>query len=143
MAEPDNLTVEILRDIRDEVRTTNARIDSLRVETTGLIAETNQRLDDIRAESNERLERLNEGQIRLATGLADLRGEVGNLRGEVGDLRGEVGNLRGEVGDLRGEVVRQGDRLENAILTGGQLIRGLTQRVERLEAHTGLEPPSV
>lgn len=136
MAEPDNLTVEILRDIRDEARTTNARIDSLRVETTGLIAETNQRLDDLRAESNERLERLNEGQIRLATGLADLRGEVGNLRGEVG-------NLRGEVGDLRGEVVRQGDRLENAILTGGQLIRGLTQRVERLEAHTGLEPPSV
>ena len=121
----DELTVAILREIRDEIRATNARVDV----------------------SNERLDKLAEGQIRIATEVAELRGEVcglreevGGLRGEVGDLRGEVGGLRGEVGGLRGEVRKQGDRLENAILTGGQMFREFRFRLDRLERHVGLEP---
>ena len=131
----DELTVAILTEIRDEVRSTNVRVDR-----------TNERLDVLSSLpdqvrlTNERLDRLAEGQIRIATEVAGLRGEVAGLRGEVVDLRGEVVDLRGEVGRLGGEVSTQGARLENAILTGGQMMVELRGRVERLEHHVGLEP---
>ena len=124
----DELTVAILTEIRDEVRSTNVRVDR-----------TNERLDVLSSLpdqvrlTNERLDRLAEGQIRIATEVAGLRGEVAGLRGEVVDLRGEVGRLGGEVST-------QGARLENAILTGGQMMVELRGRVERLEHHVGLEP---
>ena len=34
----------------------------------------------------------------------------------------------------------QGERLENAMLTGGQVYQGLRMRLERIEKHVGLEP---
>jgi predicted nucleic acid-binding Zn-ribbon protein len=126
VAETGELTLRVLREIRDELVGTNQRVDRLREDTTREIGQ-------LRTETTRRLDHLAEGQVRLAT-------EVAGLRGEVGELRGEVGELRGEVGGLRGEVRRQGDRLENALLTGGQALQGLRQRIERLEEHTGLEP---
>ena len=96
----DDLTVAILREIRDDIR-----------DIKGDVRAVNVRVDA----TNERLDRLAEGQIRIAT---------------------EVAELRGEVGDLRGVVTQQGDRLENAIETGGQFVAALRGRVER---HVGLE----
>ena len=47
MAEAENLTVQILREIRDELKGTNARID----QTNARLDQTNERLD----QTNERL----------------------------------------------------------------------------------------
>jgi hypothetical protein len=57
--EPTDLTIEILKDIRDGVRGTNTRIDA----TNARIDETNARLDA----------RIDETNVRLDTGLAGLR----------------------------------------------------------------------
>lgn len=111
VSEPENLSVVILKQIREEIVGTNRRVDALR-------AESKQQVDTLRAEVTQRLDHLTEGQVRLAT---------------------DVAGLRGEVHDLRGEVTRQGDRLENAISTGGSVIRDLRDRVERLERHTGID----
>jgi len=63
-----NLTVSILREILDEVRKTNQRLD-----------QTNERLD----QTNERLERLErrqtETEVRLATELVAVASAVGEL----------------------------------------------------------------
>ena len=125
MSEPENLSVVILKQIREEIVGTNRRVDALR-------AESKQQVDTLRVEVTQRLDHLTEGQVRLAT-------EVAGLRGDVHDLRGEVHDLRDEVHDLRDEVTRQGDRLENTISTGGSVIRDLRDRVERLERHTGID----
>lgn len=69
MEEPIPLTVTLLREIRDEIRSTNVRLDS-----------TNERLDA----TNERLERLETRQVasevRLATELVAVVGAVRELR---------------------------------------------------------------
>jgi hypothetical protein len=71
-----DVTVEVLRSIRDEITglraDTNARFAELRTETNASIAQTNARLDF-----------LADGQVRLATEVAGLRGEVHDLRGVV------------------------------------------------------------
>ncbi|MBI2378588.1 MAG: hypothetical protein HYV07_31605 [Deltaproteobacteria bacterium] len=63
--EPTDLTIQILTSIRDEIRTTNTRIDSLR-------SETNERLDALGR-------RLVESEIRTATAITELAGTVQEL----------------------------------------------------------------
>jgi predicted nucleic acid-binding Zn-ribbon protein len=66
--ESNDLTIEILKGIREETHKTNERLDELRTEVrTGLAS--------VRGE------------------VAHLRADVGDLRTEVGDLRGDVGAL--------------------------------------------------
>lgn len=125
VSEPENLSVVMLKQIREEIVGTNRRVDALR-------AESKQQVDTLRVEVTQRLDHLTEGQVRLAT-------EVAGVRGEVHELRGDVHDLRGQVHELRDEVTRQGDRLENAISTGGGVIRDLRDRVERLERDTGVD----
>ncbi len=88
--EPTDLTSEILRSIRDEVRGTNARID----ETNTRIDETNTRIDETNTRIDEtntrldgtiaRLDRIERGQteseIRTSTALIDLAGAVREVR---------------------------------------------------------------
>ena len=119
MPEPEDLSVQILKQIREELVGTNRRVDALRAEATGQV-------ESLRTQVTQRLDHLAQGQVRIAT--------------EVSGLRGEVSGLRGEVQDLRADVTRQADRLENAIKTGGAVIRDLRDRVQRLEQHTGLDP---
>ncbi|MCC7380182.1 MAG: hypothetical protein IT384_00020 [Deltaproteobacteria bacterium] len=68
--ETENVTVEILRAIRDELSRlrgdTNSRFEELR-------ADTNARLDELRTDTNARLDFLTSGQVRLATEVAGLR----------------------------------------------------------------------
>jgi chromosome segregation ATPase len=70
-----DLTVSILREIRDEVRKTNQRLD----QTNERLDQTNERLD----QTNERLERLErrqtETEVRLATELVAVASAVGEL----------------------------------------------------------------
>ena len=60
--EPTDLTIEILKSIRDEAKITNSRIES-----------TNARLDALREEFSRRIVA---SEIRTATAIADLSGTV-------------------------------------------------------------------
>jgi uncharacterized protein Yka (UPF0111/DUF47 family) len=66
MLMPEDLTVHILREIRDEIRQTNQRLD-----------QTNQRLDQTREELGRRI---TESELRTATAITDLAGAVRDVR---------------------------------------------------------------
>jgi hypothetical protein len=109
-----NLTLEVLRDIRETLREANQCIDRHREENRTDFGR-------LRSEMNQRLDHLGEGQIRLAT---------------------DVTGLREDVGGLREDVRVQARRLDNVLTTGGSLVQDLRGRVERLEDHEGLDPQS-
>jgi hypothetical protein len=71
--QPSDLTIEILKGIRDEVRNTNARLDEANTQLGALRSDTNMRLD--------RLERRQtEGDVRVQTEVAAVVGAVDGLR---------------------------------------------------------------
>jgi len=81
--EPENLTLAVLKEIRDEGKKTNvrldetnARLDQLRGETGARINETNVRLDQLR---DELARRIVESEMRTATAITALAGNVGEL----------------------------------------------------------------
>ena len=71
----DDVTIEILKDIRDEARASNGRLESLESEVHALRMDTNERF-----ESLER--RQTETEVRLSTELVAVAGAVN----EVTDL---------------------------------------------------------
>ena len=93
--QPTDLTIEILKGIRDEVRTTNTRLEALRLDTNARFDETNHRL----VETNQGLDRLErrqtEADVRLATELVAV---VGAVR-EVRDLLREDRTLEDRIDD--------------------------------------------
>jgi hypothetical protein len=98
--EPTDITIEILKDIRTEIRANGARID-----------QTNERLDqtiDRLDQTNDRLDALHqrvvESEIRMVTALTDVAGTVNAVadmfRGSH-DLRPRVENCEREILDLK------------------------------------------
>jgi predicted nuclease with TOPRIM domain len=82
-----NLTVEILRDIRDEIRSTNQRLDTTREDLGRRIDETNRRLV--------------ESETRLATAILGMKGTLEEVRDylkDQSDLRRRVERLERQVG---------------------------------------------
>jgi chromosome segregation ATPase len=83
-----DLAVEILKQIRDEVKQTNERLDATRTELSGRLDATrtdlSSRLDATRTELSGRLERLErrqtETEVRLATELVAVATAVRDLR---------------------------------------------------------------
>ena len=75
----DDVTIEILKSIRDEIRGTNRRIDA----TNERLESTNERLDHFEQSTNTRLDRLEkrqvETEIRLATEIVAVAGAVNKL----------------------------------------------------------------
>lgn len=69
---PENLTLEVLKQIRDEGKKTNERIE----ETNGRLNETNVRLEQLREELSRRIV---ESEMRTATAITALAGNVGEL----------------------------------------------------------------
>ena len=65
LIEPTDVTIEILKGIRDEVKQTNTRIDSLHDE----VKETNVRIDFMRDELSHRIVA---SEVRTATAITDL-----------------------------------------------------------------------
>jgi len=65
--EPTDITIEILKSIRDEIRSTNERVDHLRTDMNGLRADMNHRFGEV----NVRIDRLHDARIetdlRLST----------------------------------------------------------------------------
>ena len=74
----DDITIEILKEIRDEIRATNGRLD----ETA---------LDETRTEMSDRFERLEHRQVvtetRIATELIAVAGAVNALREDLREDR--------------------------------------------------------
>lgn len=92
--EPTDLTIEILKGIREEGRKTNERLDV-----------TNDRLDELRTAMVDRIERVErcqtETEVRLATELI----AVGSAVREVRDLLREDRVLRDRVDDHERRLV--------------------------------------
>lgn len=88
MAKTSDITVEILKQIRDEVRQTNGRLD-----------QTNASLDHLRTEMGERFERAEKRQtdteVRLATEIVAVVGAVNLAREAIIEDR----QLRRQVAD--------------------------------------------
>ncbi len=78
--ENNDLTTEILKDIRDAVRGTNDRID----QTNARLDQTNARLDQTNARIEEQTNRVNgrlsESEIRTATAVNQLRGTMEDVK---------------------------------------------------------------
>lgn len=83
--EPEDLSTEILRQIRDEMRT-------LRTELTGAIGETNQRLGRLET-------RQTETEMRLATEIVAVAGIMQEIRALLREQHGK------QLADLTGRVV--------------------------------------
>jgi hypothetical protein len=94
--EPTDITIEILKDIRDEVRQTNARLD-----------QTNDRIETGLADVSRRIV---ESEIRTSTAIAELAGTVREmttvLRAQH-DLRPRVERCERDIAALQHKV---GDR---------------------------------
>jgi hypothetical protein len=93
--DPTDLTIEILKDIREAARETNARLDDTNARLEGLREDMNARLEG----TNTRLDRVErrqtETEVRLSTELVAVVGAVHEVR----DLLAEDRALRTQVSD--------------------------------------------
>jgi len=112
--EPTDVTIEILKDIRDEVRQTRTDLSSRIDATNGRIDSTNARLEVLREDLSERIDGLSrrvvESEIRTATALTDLTGAVNQMTGVLRashDLRPRVERCEQDIAELKKRV---GDR---------------------------------
>jgi len=89
--EPTDLTIEILKGIREEAHKTNEQLGEVRSQ----LDDVRSGLDDVRSELGELRDRQTATEVRLAT---ELIGVAGAVR-EVRDLLREDRVLRGRVDD--------------------------------------------
>lgn len=111
MTEVESLTVQILQQIRDELRLT-------RQELSAQIGETNQRLDQTNQRIDQTNQRLDQSNLRLNA-----------VEGTLNELATQMVFL---VKHARNSAKRE-RRIESDV-------RELKERVARLEVHTGLPP---
>lgn len=91
--EPADVTVQILREIRDEIRKTNERLER-----------TNERLDQTREELGRHIV---ESELRTATAITGLAGALG----EVKDLLASRSSLDGRVTRCEREIEALKERI--------------------------------
>ncbi len=113
--EPTDLTIEILKDIRDEVRQTrtdlSTRIDATNVRLETLREGLSGRIDTLRDELSERIDGLSrrvvESEIRTATAITDLAGAVSQMTGVLRashDLRPRMERCEQDIAELKKRV---------------------------------------
>lgn len=105
--EATDLTIEILKSIRDEAKATNVRLDSLEASLGTRIDLTNSRLDNL---DNSLGRRIVESEVRTATAITALAGTVRELT----DLLRSQYDLRPRVDKCELEIARLKDRLPDA-----------------------------
>lgn len=109
--EPTDLTIELLKEIRDEGRKTNGRID----ETNSRLDGTNSRLEALATETNSRLDalreelsrRIVESEIRTATAITDLAGTVREMTSflkQTNDLRPRVEQCEDDIKAIKRQL---------------------------------------
>jgi predicted nucleic acid-binding Zn-ribbon protein len=97
---PENVTVRVLKEIRDAVRETNGRLD----QTNARLDQTNARLDQTREELGRRIV---ESEVRTASAIAELAGAlngVTTLLREQLDLRDRIARNEADIRDLKAVV---------------------------------------
>ncbi len=98
--ESTDITIEILKEIRDGVRETHVRVD----ETNSRLEETNGRLESLRDELSRRIVA---SEVRTATAITDLHGTVRDLvdvlRAEQ-DLRPRVGQCEQDIATIKARL---------------------------------------
>ncbi len=95
--EPENLTLEVLKEIRDDGKRNGARID----ETNARLNETNARLESLRDDLGRRIV---ESELRTATAITELSGSVRDLISvikEDRDLRGRMERAEKDIASLK------------------------------------------
>jgi len=93
----DDLTLEVLKSIRDEVRQTNGQIEQTNVR----LDQTNERLDSLREELSRRIV---ESEVRTSTAISDLAGTVREMTAllrNLVDLRPRVERCEQEIDALK------------------------------------------
>lgn len=104
---PTDLTIEILKSIRDEAKATNGRLDVLTARVDQLserVDLTNERLD---RGLSELAQRIVHSEIRTATAIADLVGDVREMTGvlrNASELRPRVERCEHDIADLRARL---------------------------------------
>ncbi len=97
LMEPENLTLEVLKEIRDDGKRNGARID----ETNARLNETNARLESLRDDLGRRIV---ESELRTATAITELSGSVRDLISfikEDRDLRGRMERAEKDIAALK------------------------------------------
>src|SRR5262245_36289790 len=113
--EPENLTVEILKSLRDEMKQTREQLSERIDSTNSRLDTTNTRLDT----TNARLEAMHEelsqrivhSEIRTATAIAELAGTVREMTQVLrssAELRPRVERCENDISELRTRI----DRIE-------------------------------
>ena len=100
--EPTDLTIEILKDIRTEIRTTREELRSEIGSVRDELRTTREELSERIGRTNERIDVVVEGQIRLATEVVAVAGEIR----EVSALVREDRQLRAKVEDHDKRIAR-------------------------------------
>ncbi len=101
--EPVSLSLEVLKEIRDEVRGVRDEVQGVRDEVQGVgkrVDETNQRLDA----TNQRIV---ESEIRTATAITELAGNVKDLTTLLrlqGDIRPRVEQCEKDIIEIRSRL---------------------------------------
>ena len=109
--EPDDVTVAILREIRDEIRTTNERLEQTRDE----VRTTNERLEQTRDAVKEELaqtredlgRRITQSEVRTATAIVELAGAVQSVKDLLADRlepRDRVVKCEQDIAELKRRV---------------------------------------
>ena len=112
-----NLTVEILKSIRDEVRNTNTRLDQTNVR----LDQTLERLDRLTTDMNTQFERVD-------ARLEGIDGRLGGIDGRLGGIDGRLEGIDGRLGGIDGRL----DRIDGRLETHGKAIVKLIGQVESL-----------
>ena len=109
--EPTDLTIHILTEIRDEIRSTNERLDGVKNDLGARIDKTNDRVELLNTELGGRIDetnrRLTESEIRTTTALIDVVASVHEVRDlliERRDLRVRVERCEQDIDDLKRRV---------------------------------------
>jgi chromosome segregation ATPase len=97
--EPTDLTIEILKGIREETHKTNERLDTTNDRLDELRVDLRSGLDDLRTDLVDRIERVERRQTETEMRLASELVAVGGAVREVRDLLREDRALRDRVDD--------------------------------------------
>jgi predicted nucleic acid-binding Zn-ribbon protein len=98
--EPMSMTVRILKEIRDEVRRTNERLDA----TNERLDATNERLEAMHAGLSQRIV---ESELRTATAITELAATVRDMTSVLrtqNDLRPRVDRCERDIAELKGRL---------------------------------------
>lgn len=98
--EPMNLTVRVLKEIRDEVRRTNEQLGA----TNQRIDATNERLEAMHAGLSQRIV---ESELRTATAITELAATVRDMTSVLraqNDLRPRVDRCERDIAELKGRL---------------------------------------